>query len=495
MPREIEDYEEVKIFIQDVTEQIQYHPIRTEIKEELLSHIEDRVEEYENNGENRDDAVKNAVIQMGKPVDIGISLNSVRKTKDNWWGIGLGIFAILLAIIGNVREWSDQGFGIHGLFSSFYLPIGIILLLLFYLKGYEILVRKTKVIGYFLCGIISLEVLTLLIRKSTTIYNLDFAVTIWSKLFSSAIIGAMLLIMVPLIVISIYGIRQKGKLAIAMSFAIMLLLLVLSGFQLGFSIVTNELIAIIAFVIILGIMIASNVLNGKKKQLWLWYSIGIVVLFGGYVSVNNKGLSSVSYNLARCFEPESVDHGTLSYAYDSITIRDLLSKAKPFGSVMLTQEEWNVIQAKSDDDDTRNITYDVAKNDNVLNLALPQHYNRNYRIAYWIVKYGWCVGCLLVMVIATLYISLVTMASKIMNQLARMLAITCSISLLLQFIFYLLSNMGYLYGNSVNLPLISDGMCSIVVNMVMFGVILGAYRYDHVWNNWDYKLIYYSVKH
>lgn len=154
MAREIEEYEEVKNFIQDVTEQIQYRPIRPEIKEELLSHIEDRVDEYENAGDSRDNAIKNTVLQMGEPINIGMSLNSVRRTRENWWGIGFGILAIMLAVLGCMREWSEKGF-VHGLFRTFYLPLGLVLFVFFYLKGYEILVKKTKVILYILCGIIA----------------------------------------------------------------------------------------------------------------------------------------------------------------------------------------------------------------------------------------------------------------------------------------------------------------------------------------------------
>lgn len=493
MPRELEEYDEVKIFIQDVTDQIQYRMIRPDIKKELLSHIEDRVEEYENSGEIRDSAVSKAVRQMGKPVDIGISLNSVRKTKENWWIIGFGIFAILLAVIGNVRELNDRGFGIGGLLYTFHLPIGVSLFLYFYLKGYEILVRKTKAIVYILCGIISLETISLLLRRSIISNNGSLWGNIWSRLFSPAIIGSILLITVPLIVIAIYGIRQRGLLAILMAFTTMVLVLVLSGFQLGFTIVTNELIAILALVIIIGIMIANNVLIGKKKQLWLWYSIGIIALFGSYTVVNNKlANADVAYNLARCIEPESVKHDYLSYAYDSITIRDLLSKAKLFGSVTLAQEEWNAMQLKADDVVT--IENDIVAADSFLNSALPQYYNKNYRIAYWVVKYGWCIGGLLVILVATFYICLVALSSKIQNKLAKVLSIACSISLLLQFVFYFLSNMGYLYGNSVNLPLISDGMSSIVANMLMLGCVLGAYRYDYVWNHWDYQLTYSRIK-
>lgn len=485
MAREIEEYEEVKSFIQDVTEQIQYRPIRSEIKEELLSHIEDRVDEYENEGESRDNAIKTTVLQMGEPVNIGMSLNSVRRTRDNWWGIGLGIFAIMLAALGCMREWSE--YGLHGLFRTFYLPVGIGLFVFFYLKGYEILVKKTKVILYILCGIIALEAIMLLIRRlSIGTLNNGFFEQIFVRLFSPSIVGSILLVIVPLIVIVIYGIRLRGKLAILVAYTTMELFLILSGLQLGFTIVTNELIAIVTLIIILGIMISKDILKGKKIQLWIWYCIGAVFLLGSYGVINNSlPNASVSYNIERFMDPGLVEHDDLSYAYDSITIRDLLSKSKPFGSVTVSQEDLYAIQSKAEDEVA--ISYPVTKKD-FLKDTLPQYYNKNYRIAYWIIKYGWIIGGTLIVGVAAFYISLTVMSARIKNQLAKMLSISCSVCLLLQFIFYLLSNLGYLYGNSVNLPLISDGLCSIIANIMLFGCILGAYRYDRVWNHWNLEI-------
>ncbi|SHM66785.1 cell division protein FtsW, lipid II flippase [Anaerosporobacter mobilis DSM 15930] len=486
MAREIEEYEEVKSFIQDVTEQIQYRPIRREIKEELLSHIEDRVDEYENAGDSRDNAIKNTVLQMGEPINIGMSLNSVRRTRENWWGIGFGIIAIMLAVLGCMREWSEKGF-VYGLFRTFYLPLGLVLFVFFYLKGYEILVKKTKVILYILCGIIALEAIIFLLRKLSIVtqYNV-FSRRIYPILFSPSVVGSILLVIVPLIVIVIYGIRLRGKLAIWLAYITMELFLILSGLHLGFRIVTNELIAIFTLIIVLGIMIGKDILKGKMKQLWIWYCIGAVSLLGSYGVINNTlPYASVSYNVERFMNPDSVEHDEFDYAYDSITIRDLLSKAKPFGSVTVSQEDLNAIQSKAEDGVA--IRYPVTKKDNFIKDTLPQYYNKNYRIAYWIIKYGWIIGGALIAVVAAFFISLTVMSARIKNQLAKMLSISCSICLLLQFIFYLLSNLGYLYGNSVNLPLISDGLCSIIVNTILFACILGAYRYDHVWNHWDYR--------
>lgn len=487
LAREIEEYEEVKSFIQDVTEQIQYRPIRPEIEGELLSHIEDRVDEYENEGESRDNAIKTTVLQMGEPINIGMSLNEIRRTRDNWWGIGFGIFAIMLAVFGCMREWSEKGF-VHGLFRTFYLPIGIGLFVFFYLKGYEILVKNTKMILYILCGITSLEAIILLLRKLSIVpQNNGFLIQIYATLFSPSIVGSILLVIVPLIVIVIYGIRLRGKLAILLAYTVMELFLILSGLQLGFTIVTNELIAIFTLIIILGIMISKDILKGKKKQLWIWYCIGPVSLLGSYGVINiTLPNASVSYNVERFMNPDSVEHDEFGYAYDSITIRDLLSKAKPFGSVTLSNEDLNTIQSKADG--RVSITHPVIKKHNFLKDSLPQYYNKNYRITYWIIKYGWIIGGALIVVVAAFYINLTVMSTRIKNQLAKMLSISCSVCLLLQFIFYLLSNFGYLYGNSVNLPLISDGLCSIIVNIMMFGCVLGAYRYDRVWNHWSLEI-------
>lgn len=46
--------------------------------------------------------------------------------------------------------------------------------------------------------------------------------------------------------------------------------------------------------------------------------------------------------------------------------------------------------------------------------------------------------------------------------------------------FYVLGNFGFQYATFPNLPLISEGRISIIFNMLLLGLILSAYRYDHV---------------
>lgn len=52
--------------------------------------------------------------------------------------------------------------------------------------------------------------------------------------------------------------------------------------------------------------------------------------------------------------------------------------------------------------------------------------------------------------------------------------------LMMQILLYVLGNFGYQLGNFPNLPFLSEGIVSVIINMVLVGLILSAYRYDRV---------------
>jgi len=55
-------------FLEEVTEQISYKPLRPSIYQELESHINDRIEEYESQGLSHDDAEHKALRGMGDAI-------------------------------------------------------------------------------------------------------------------------------------------------------------------------------------------------------------------------------------------------------------------------------------------------------------------------------------------------------------------------------------------------------------------------------------------
>ena len=68
-------------FLDEITDQISYKPLRPSIRQELSSHIEDRVEEYESLGLSASDAAAKALACMGDAVAIGTELNEIHRIQ------------------------------------------------------------------------------------------------------------------------------------------------------------------------------------------------------------------------------------------------------------------------------------------------------------------------------------------------------------------------------------------------------------------------------
>ena len=68
-------------FLKEVTEQISYKPLRPSIRQELESHIQDRMEDYESQGLSPKEAEAQALRCMGDAAAIGTRLNEVHKLQ------------------------------------------------------------------------------------------------------------------------------------------------------------------------------------------------------------------------------------------------------------------------------------------------------------------------------------------------------------------------------------------------------------------------------
>lgn len=85
----------------------------------------------------------------------------------------------------------------------------------------------------------------------------------------------------------------------------------------------------------------------------------------------------------------------------------------------------------------------------VLEDIMPQHYRNNYRIAWWVLQYGWIPAALLLVLVAGFYIGLFMAARSIHNPLGRVLVFSCS-------------------------------LCLVSQTMILVGLVLSVYRYDTV---------------
>ncbi len=86
----------VKEFLDNVSNQIKYKPIRGIITEELGEHIDEIINENITNGLSEELSEETAIKQMGNPVQIGKNLNKIHKPKMDWITLILTLTLILL---------------------------------------------------------------------------------------------------------------------------------------------------------------------------------------------------------------------------------------------------------------------------------------------------------------------------------------------------------------------------------------------------------------
>lgn len=89
------EYEE---YMQSLTEQIHNKRAKKLVEKEIRNHIEEQAEEYESGGMEHRAALREAVRQMGNPVDTGMALNKIHRPKMPWGMLALAMFLMLVSI-------------------------------------------------------------------------------------------------------------------------------------------------------------------------------------------------------------------------------------------------------------------------------------------------------------------------------------------------------------------------------------------------------------
>lgn len=486
-------------FLEDVSEQISYKPLRPSIVKELNDHIEDRIEAYVDEGMSRDAAERKAVSGMGDAIAIGAELNAVRHTR---FCIPLLILTAALMAGGFfiavymqlLPEQQANGF-------LYYIP-GIALLALVTFIGYPWLIRYQ----------------TRLVRLMILLYGIEFLwelLLLWNpRLYSIPVMNHYVpyhmikyyatLLLAPVLVIATYRMRRKPVTALLILMAAISLFVWLRNTAMGNNLYSVTLIFIAAFMAAISYMIFRSIFQAPKRKLILVAGMGCLLSIGVFAASPSQ-----DYHFKVFAAPEAVTNSVWDDSYNSLLIQELLSRTPATGGVSLTPAElmdYSTGRWYFESRDKTKIRWIYEPNDEILkasrdpqnpnyrntapvyhnesNVALwdilPQHYHNNYLIALAILQFGWVPAMCLLALPALFYTVLFTCILKIRGKLAGSVAFCCGAILLVQGILYLLGNLGFQYGTFTNLPLVSEGRISILANMLLLGFIFSAYRYDRV---------------
>lgn len=481
------DYEEV--FLEDVADQIAYKPLRPAVVKELKDHIDDRTEEYLSEGMSPEDAVKKAVDAMGDGVAIGTGINAVRHVQSSRLLMVLTVILLLIGLAAETCTAVIPELTFRGL--SIYLT-GAVLLVVMALKGYPLLIRYQKRLLILAAAIFTAEAIFLSMIKFDWIADViwDTAYIIpWHMIDYYA-----LLLTGPVVAILLYRMRKQTQKAMAAAFLLTAGAVLIHYFTYNSFTLAETVTFLFSMIGTVLYMICRGMFAGNKSRLLIQAAAGGVVLLLFYGMLPGQSRYFQAF-----VNPEANAYDTLSDSYNGVLIQELLSKSPLAGRISLTPEElmeygtgeWYfsygdareaAAKGKKPFSEHHRSIFRSDPSDVTLWNILPQHYANNYLLAVFILQFGWLAGILFLTVMAAFYAVLFSCIRRIHGALAGAVSFHCGLCLLFQSVLYILGNFGFQYGSFTNLPMVSEGSISILVNMLLLGFIFSAYRYDRVIN-------------
>lgn len=426
-------------YLKILLEQIRCRKARPYIRQELQNHMEDQIEANIHAGMNYESAEKEAVKDMGDPVEVGISLDRLHKPQIAW-KLLLMIALISIAgilihtmiarhINGNEASISD-GYIIH-------VMMGIVVMMALYFLDYTLLARFSKVIA-----VILLAICLLTLFFGVGINGMRYCAIIGGRAIS---IQTLMLFYVPVyggVIYQYHGLGYKGfvKAVAWMVLPVLLVVRMPATMTAG--------LMLISMLVMLTIAVLKDwfMIPKKKTIAGLWgilMVLPVVSFFGMYF-----GNVLAPYQKAR-IQAAVFNSGDANYL--TATIRSFLKTNKMIGSSGA----------------------DIAG-------ELPG-FNADYLLTYLSSAYGMIAAIFVCCVLAVLILFIFGTAMKQKNQLGMMMGCGCGMIFLVSFLINVLENLGALPPTMTFLPFLSAGGSCIVVSYGLIGIVLSIYRYKNVY--------------
>ncbi len=142
-------------YLKTLLEQIRCKKARNIVEEEIRGHLEEQIKENKMAGMDPKEAEKAAVLDMGDPVQTGISLDGIHRPRISWKLVILvGVISLLSILIQTVIGISQDPAGglAGGLNHDLYVLMGFALMIFVYRLDYSFLGRNILwiILGFFL---------------------------------------------------------------------------------------------------------------------------------------------------------------------------------------------------------------------------------------------------------------------------------------------------------------------------------------------------------
>lgn len=417
-------------YINDVCKLVKNKKVHNEIKEELLDHINDIIEDYLEIGMPLDVATDKALTQMGNAEIIGHDLNKAHKSNSDWLLLiitsSLIFFGFLTTAFLQLNNFNDSYYINYINKILVFLGISIILSLCLLKLDYRKL-KKYSLILYIIS--ISLILLTLII--SLPIHGMKRWLTIGAFSIDTLSVTPILLI------ISLAGIfdnyNWNNKLSIFKGFILVFTPVIL--FVLFPSLSTVVIYLVASFIIM-------SISGFKLKYL--------ISIYGVLISLLLFIIFQTPYRIERFF----------------IFLNP---------SEYINSDDWIYNQLNT----LRNSAGLFGSGSTVNSSFLPDA-NMEFALTSIIYCFGWIVGIIVIALVLSFIIRLAFISINTKNTYGRLLVSGLCSLFAVQFILNILANFSLSPILGINMPFISYGGNQLIINILSISIINNVYKFRNV---------------
>lgn len=441
----------METYLEKLLSQIRCKKARPYIAEEIRDHIESQIEDNLSEGMTYEEAEKNAVADMGDPVEVGISLDRIHKPKIAWKLLVIVGILSLLGILLQQSIFSQPGYqnleiemqqryryNVEGFASA--VVIGFLLMCVIYFLDYTVIAKYSRFIGGVILILAGLHV--------AGFGGFDYVNGIgnWIEFGRLRVsVTSLMMFYVPIYGAILYKYRDGGIFALCRA----ILWLILPVF------ITSRIPSLgVAVIMMASMLIELTVAVWKgwfklpvKKTIigvWLLFTAGPVLLLTAMYALH------------------------MLEVYQETRIRSYLSNSGDanYMTAMLHKFNENILL-------WGNSGKDVVG-------GLPE-FNQDYIFSYILNSYGLLAGIFVAAILAALVLFMFGASARQKNELGMVMGFGCGMIILLNISLNFAGMFGWIPLTSTFLPFLSFGRNNILLCYALVGIILSIYRYKDVY--------------
>ena len=420
----------VNEYINDICKLIKNKKVHNEIKEELLDHINDIIDDYLEIGMSLDVATDKALMQMGNSEVIGHDLNKAHKSNSDWLLLIITTclisFGLLTTAFLQINTYNDVGY--INYISKILVSLGISIILS-------------------LC-ILKLDYRNLK-KYSFTLYIISISLILLTSIFSSSVNGARNWL--------ILGNVSINTLAITPILFIVCLAGIFDNYNW-----TNKLLLFKGLILVFIPVILFISLSSLSTVLIYLIAAFTIMLISGF---KLKYLIFISGALCSIL---------LLFIFNAeYRIRRFFIFLNSFQDVDNTGVIYNQLNT------LRNSAGLLGTGSSINSSVLPDA-NMEFALTSIIYCFGWIIGIIVITLVLSFIVRIAFISRNTKNTYGKLLVSGLCSLFAIQFILNILFNFSLFPILGVNMPFISYGGSQLLINVLSISIINNVYKFRNV---------------